>query len=554
MRWEHLICTRRLLDLAGEPWPTAAPWPSTIAETHALEHVPAARCLRVRLKAMHDFLLCFKGHPIIYYANLWMDQHAPLILALEGKNPDEVNSDDVAYSPIEQKPKHVELPVQAVQHIPLLWTMKSALTLKTWPILKLLWKAAPRKSHSADVGNMVQALLDDPKNSQKYKKVIMSIHQASMLGNYKHCTQHPPLPLRLAIYRMGVEVILGQSTSKHPFFLYCLKEVLVSCIRNDFGVRYQLQKFSSEFNIFEEKVISCCDKILRPYAAVSSSISARLLMTHGKGATLNPSSMATQPKRLHSLCKAYKTKVGAENAQALPKRHCLALTHKEWAEAGSEEEALELSARVFAPGICPFYSVPLPENKYQQQKAALARMNDLPPNIYTCRECRGGFFVGYNTGGKKTEALGDVMMPGTYFCPRCDTRPEPELEKISLLGQIVFCENGAFSSCERCARPTVYYHEGIFCHDCAQELKHKAENDKMKNANCRRSTCWYPRCSRACKKSFEVVPIGGLDEGEKWQTFLSCPIHSLPDYLTAHPIPEELVKKYWWQCVRGAPR
>mgnify|MGYP004228877299 CR=1 FL=1 len=554
MRWEHLICCRRLLDLENEPWPDAAPWPSTISQTQTLKTLVAARCLRVRLKAMHDFLLCFKGHPIVYYANLWMDQHAPLILALENSNAGGVNPDDVAFSPIEQKPKHVELPQEAVQHIPLLWTNKSALTLKTWPILKLLWKAAPRKSHSADVGNMVQALLDDPKHSQKYTKVVMSIHQASMLGNYKHCTQHPPLPLRLAIYRMGVDSILEQSTSKHPFFLYCLKEVLVSCIRNDFGVRYQLQQFSAEFSVFEEKVISCCDKILRPYAAVSSSISARLLMTHGKGATLNPSSMATQPKRVHAICKVYKGKITPEQLADLPKRNVLAMTHKEWTESKGAGQSMDLSAKLFAPGIAPFYSVPLPDEKYKMQKAALRKNNDLAPEIYTCKMCRGGFFVGYNTGGKKTEALGDVMMPGRYFCPRCNQRPEPELQKISLLGQIVFCDNGAFSSCQRCARPTVYFHEGVHCYDCCMEEAKYAQAEELKRGNCTRTGCWYARCSRKCTSSFRVVPLGGLDEGETWHTYLSCQVHALPEYLTQDPIPEELVKKYWWQFVRGGPR
>ncbi len=505
---------------------------------------------------MHDFILCFKGHPIMYYANLWMDQHSALILALERTDPNLVNPDDVAYSPIEQKPKHVELPMQMVQHIPLLWTNKSAITLKQFPILKLLWKAAPRKSHSADVGNMVQALLDDPKYSTKYTKIIMSIHQASMLGNYKHATQHPPMPLRLAIYRMNIDSILEQSTSKHPFFLYCLKEVLVSCIRNDFGVRYQLQRFSKEFDLFEEKVISCCDKILRPYAAVSSSISARLLMTHGKGATLNPSSMSTQPKRIHALCKSFKASYGQEAADSLPKRQCTAMTYDEWAEAEASQQGggLQLSAKLFAPGICNFYSVPLPKNKYILQKQALKKHKDLSPNIYTCRRCKGGFFVGYNTGGKKTEALGDVMLPGRYFCPRCEVRPEPELDKISLLGQIVFVENGAYSCCHSCARPTVYFQEGDFCHDCAEKKKKREESERLQNSNCRRAGCWYPRCQRGCNGSFEVVPIGGLDEGETWQTFLSCPVHALPSFLTVNPIPEELVKKYWYLHVRGAPR
>ncbi len=364
-----------------------------------------ARCLRVRFKAIHDFLLVFKKHHTIsYFANLWMDQHCPLMLALErGETPD---PNTVEYSPIEQKPFFPEFPRECTSNFPLLWTQKSAICLKAWPLLKLLWKAAPRKSHSADVGNMVRNLLSEQRNSQKYCNVILSIHQASMLGNYKHCREHPPLPLRFAIYRMGVDTIMEQSTARHPFFLYCLKEALVSCINNDFAVRYLLSRFSTEWSLFENKVIECCDRILRPYAAVSSSISARLLMTHGKGATLNPSSMATQNKRLAVISKEVTT---GTVLPATPARPILALTHEEWESCKTESEFREYTAAHLGKPPEVFHSISLPLEYRREHILAKERNKYIKPDIYVCDQCRGGFYIGFNSACKKSEALGDVI-------------------------------------------------------------------------------------------------------------------------------------------------
>lgn len=332
-----------------------------------------------------------------------MDQHCALMLALErGESPD---PNAVEYSPIEQKPFFPEFPRECTANFPLLWTQKSAICLKAWPLLKLLWKAAPRKSHSADVGNMVKNLLSEQRNSQKYCNVILSIHQASMLGNYKHCREHPPLPLRFAIYRMGVNTIIEQSTARHPFFLYCLKEALVSCINNDFAVRYLLSRFSDEWSQFENKVIECCDRILRPYAAVSSSISARLLMTHGKGATLNPSSMATQSKRLAQLSKELSSTVLPD----APPRPVLALTYEEWKKCKSETEVRILTATHLCKPPESFHSIALPLEYREAQINATQNNLYIKPDIHVCQKCRGGFYIGFNSACKKSEALGDVI-------------------------------------------------------------------------------------------------------------------------------------------------
>ena len=39
--------------------------------------------------------------------------------------------------------------------------------------------------------------------------------------------ERPPLPLRFAIYRMDNTKAMNDTVSKHPFFLYALKECLV---------------------------------------------------------------------------------------------------------------------------------------------------------------------------------------------------------------------------------------------------------------------------------------------------------------------------------------
>ena len=95
--------------------------------------------------------------------------------------------------------------------LPMLWASKSTTYLRQYPILRLLWKAAPRKSHSNDVATMVKALIHD---SQAASSVILSIHRASMLGNYSHAHKQPPLPLRFKIYRMDAEKSMLQTISK----------------------------------------------------------------------------------------------------------------------------------------------------------------------------------------------------------------------------------------------------------------------------------------------------------------------------------------------------
>jgi len=168
----------------------------------------------VRIWAIQDLLLCFRYHPIVQQVCLWLDQHAPLLLALEAG--EEACALDTEYNPIENQPFLPTLPKNCNMLLPMLWASKSTTYLRQYPILRLLWKAAPRKSHSNDVATMVKALIHD---SQAASSVILSIHRASMLGNYSHAHKQPPLPLRFKIYRMDAEKSMLQTISKVFFGL-----------------------------------------------------------------------------------------------------------------------------------------------------------------------------------------------------------------------------------------------------------------------------------------------------------------------------------------------
>ena len=103
-------------------------------------------------------------------------------------------------------------------------------------------------------------------------------------------------PLRFRAYRMQREEEFSQVVSRHPFMLYALKECLVSSVINDFGLHRTLCRYPSWRN-FEQRVIQCADRVLRPYAAVSEPISARLLLTHGKNATLSQAAICSSQKQ-----------------------------------------------------------------------------------------------------------------------------------------------------------------------------------------------------------------------------------------------------------------
>ena len=178
---ERKITCSRLLDLENEPYPSVAPWPTNIADMERLSTHASARCLRVRIAAIQDALTQFNNTAIVRWLCMCLDHHAPLMLALEGGPVDVDIADETAFDPLEQTPLLPTLPGECQKMLPMLWALKSATTLKKWPLLKLLWKAAPRKCHSKDVEAMVR---DISKSSKRMATSIQAIHKASLLGNY----------------------------------------------------------------------------------------------------------------------------------------------------------------------------------------------------------------------------------------------------------------------------------------------------------------------------------------------------------------------------------
>ena len=135
---------------------------------------------------MQDLLLNFPFHPIALQCCLWLDQHAPLMLKLESlTDTDKLHElDEPELNPMENKPFFPNLPEDCWTSLPAIWSGKH--TTKDFqknPILKLLWKAAPRKSHSSDIASLVQKLIE---TNETTRNTILSIHRASMLGNYRN--------------------------------------------------------------------------------------------------------------------------------------------------------------------------------------------------------------------------------------------------------------------------------------------------------------------------------------------------------------------------------
>lgn len=187
----------------------------------------------MRLAAIQELLSRFPGvRSLEYHAYLWADQHAALMLALESAD-DPASVDAHALEPIGQRPMIPELPSSTLFNLPLIWTSRSAHVLKKHPVLRLLWKAAPRKTHSQDVSKIIIALAAE---SQARGELILTIFRASMLGNYPHCKNPPILPLRFAVWREGLGAAEREITDKSPFFLYALKECLTAAVRDDAGL------------------------------------------------------------------------------------------------------------------------------------------------------------------------------------------------------------------------------------------------------------------------------------------------------------------------------
>lgn len=533
------------MDLTSFPYPRHALWPSTVADTQRLANDPVAHCFRVRVWSIQNLISSHANDTnLCRQAALWLDQHAPLMLALERGQPTLADGVIIeSLDPLNVPPVRPILPQESIWMLPLLWSQKNQAFLAKHPILKLLWKAAPRKSHSNDVSKMIRSLME---SSTERAKIILSIYRCSILGNYAHSCVRPPLPLRFRAYRMDEQEESRQAVSRHPFMLYALKECLVSCVRDDYGLRNALS--GTDWMSFERKVVYCSDRVLRPYAAVSESISARLLLTHGKNATLSQSAVGSSQKQATAFLKER----GFTGMQAIQTAQVLGypmfgVPLPLWSAAFSADDSKELcrliSKHVLEP-TPPLAIIPLPA-----QITRLQKKNACPGSheMYICKACRSGFFVGHNIGGKKKEALGDALT-GKWYCPSCSPDQCPcALTKVSTIGKIIFCSNGIHGCCIGCGKPTFYLSEGIECGQCRSARSE--ENIKSKEAELH--SCWYVGCSRKCTTCFSVVPVTGVEDGGSWDSYFSCPLHSLPPHTVELPIPSEDVRKTWFAWKTG---
>ena len=155
--------------------------------------------------------------------------------------------------------------------------------------------------------------------------------------------------------------------------------------------------------------------MIRPYSCIAPVVSARLLLSQGKGATLPPSAMCPQSKNVQSLI------MRRDHGVIKPAPRLRAVTHEVWLHAKQEgnEAVSELLAQNVAVQPVPYHSWPLPLHVKRMQEAAVQ-----PPapraSIYGCPRCRSGLFVGHSVGGKKCEALGRhhwvLLLLPSFFC------------------------------------------------------------------------------------------------------------------------------------------
>jgi len=184
-------------------------------------------------------------------------------------------------------------------------------------------------------------------------------------------------------------------------------------------------------------VLECTDRVLRPYSAVSSSISARLLLTHGRSATLGAGAVVSMSRAAQNFLKQHPPPAGQPSPPHTGRR---GISHTTWKSAADEEKVALLCRRVLSDTE-PYFKMHLPRSIAREQGRACTASK---ASIFVCDTCHKGFFVGHNIGGKKKEALGDAIT-GKWYCAACN-EPAP-LKEVSLVGSIVFCSNGTHACC-----------------------------------------------------------------------------------------------------------
>lgn len=326
---------------------------------------------------------------------------------------------------------------------------------------------------------------------------------------------------------------------KSPFFLYSLKECLVATVRDAPGLRHCLQRSNKHWIEFEQRVIDCCNRVLRPYAAASPAISARMLVMHGRGATMAAATMMGMERVAQQYVKGW-----TKGKDTVVKKQCSrrSVPYEAWKKADADER-MRLVLSSVIPQPSPYFTTSLPKRYEEEQRKALATVKHHPV-VYICSTCRSGYLVAFHLPGMRCEALGNVI-DNTYHCPVCEHHPT--LTKISLVGQIMHATNGIFAACRLCAMPIKYSERGLFCEDCT---KH-AQKKKAQLLSMTSRRCWHNHCKRKCVQELKVVPKNGIEDGQPWPRQYSCSVHEIMPPQCHAPIPCDRLRYLWWCQNKG---
>lgn len=316
---------------------------------------------------------------------------------------------------------------------------------------------------------------------------------------------------------------------------------------------------------FEDRVVDCCNRVMRPYAVASPAISSRMLSVHGRGATMPTSTMMGLERRALAYVKNthFSHTQPQPQPQPKPSHHMRCIPADLWnAQDSSGKASLVHKYILTAPR--PFFSTSLPERYAQSQLAACRQDNARRPIAHVCDGCRSCFLVAFHIPGLRIEALGGFapsrpvlsclaalthslcsalsagnVITDSWHCPVCEDAPP--LRKIDLVGQLVHATNGIFAACRICAAPILYSENGIFCSECTPESIADAESKKQ----ILKMRCWNT-CSRPCVQEFRVIPPDGIDDGQRWPRLHACALHALPPEATQQPIPYADIRRTWW--------
>lgn len=162
---------------------------------------------------------------------------------------------------------------------------------------------------------------------------------------------------------------------------------------------------------FEDRVVDCCNRVMRPYAVASPAISSRMLAVHGRGATMPTSTMMGLERRALAYIKNAPAPIPAPapdpDSKAPPAtHHARCIPAAQWNAASAQEKTALVLKYVIAPPR-PFFSTSLPERYAQSQLRACKQGGSRRPIAHVCETCRSCFLVAFHIPGLRIEALGE---------------------------------------------------------------------------------------------------------------------------------------------------